>query len=173
MLTRLGRFAIALLAAGLLVGCAAYDGFGLQPGSRIEDAEQLMGVPAMRWTEADGGQILVYPRGPMGYHTFFVRSDAMGYIVSRENVLVMRHFARIQAGMTTDEVLRTLGPPVPEWTVYFKARDELVWEWRICDGLCQQAKFDVLFDATTGIVRSSYQRPDWVGRDGIAPSCGH
>ena len=102
MLTGLGRFAIALLAAGLLVGCAGYDGFGLQPGSRIEDAEQLMGVPAMRWTEADGGQTLVYPRGPMGYHTFFVRSDAMGYIVSRENVLVMRHFARIQAGMTTE-----------------------------------------------------------------------
>ena len=155
MLTGLGRFTIALLAAGLLVGCAGYDGFGLQPGSRIEDAEQLMGVPAMRWTEADGGQILVYPRGPMGYHTFFVRSDAMGYIVSRENVLVMRHFARIQAGMTTDEVLRTLGPPVPEWTVYFMARDELVWEWRYCDDWNEPARFDVLFDATSMRVRST------------------
>ena len=155
MLTRLGRLAIALLATSLLVGCAAYDGFGLQPGSRIEDAEQLMGVPAMRWTEADGGQTLVYPRGPMGYHTFFVRSDAMGYIVSRENVLVMRHFARIQAGMTTDEVLRTLGPPVPEWTVYFKACDELVWEWRYCDDWNEPARFDALSHATPMPVRST------------------
>ena len=173
MLTRIGRLAIVLLAASLLAGCAAYDGFGLQPGSRIEDAEQLMGVPAMRWTEADGGQILVYPRGPMGYHTFFVRSDAMGYIVSRENVLVMRHFARIQAGMTTDEVLRTLGPPVPEWTVYFKARDELVWEWRFCDDWGQVARFDVLFDGMSGIVRTSYQRPELRGFGLSSISCGH
>lgn len=152
---RIGRLAIVLLAASLLAGCAAYDGFGLQPGSRIEDAEQLMGVPAMRWTEADGGQTLVYPRGPMGYHTFFLRSDAMGYLVSRENVLDMRHFARIQAGMTTDDVLRTLGPPVPAWTVYFKARDELVWEWRYCDDWSEPARFNVYFDGTTGLVRST------------------
>ena len=174
---RIGRLAIVLLAASLLAGCAAYDGFGLQPGSRIEDAEQLMGVPAMRWTEADGGQTLVYPRGPMGYHTFFLRSDAMGYLVSRENVLDMRHFARIQAGMTTDDVLRTLGPPVPAWTVYFKARDELVWEWRYCDDWAEPARFSVLFDATSGKVRTTISlterqslpfgrgdRREWCGR---------
>ena len=160
MLTRIGRLAIVLLAASLLAGCAAYDGFGLQPGSRIEDAEQLMGVPAMRWTEADGGQTLVYPRGPMGYHTFFLRSDAMGYLVSRENVLDMRHFARIQAGMTTDDVLRTLGPPVPAWTVYFKARDELVWEWRYCDDWGEPARFNVLFDGTTRRVRSTMSQTE-------------
>lgn len=163
MLTRIGRLAIVLLAASLLAGCAAYDGFGLQPGSRIEDAEQLMGVPAMRWTEADGGQTLVYPRGPMGYHTFFLRSDAMGYLVSRENVLDMRHFARIQAGMTTDDVLRTLGPPVPAWTVYFKARDELVWEWRYCDDYAEPARFDALFDNTSGKLRTTMSRPESTG----------
>jgi hypothetical protein len=67
----------------------------------------------------------------------------------------MRHFARIQAGMTTDDVLRTLGPPFRHWTVYFKARDELVWEWRYCDDWNEPARFNVLFDATSMRVRST------------------
>jgi hypothetical protein len=70
-------------------------------------------------------------------------------------------------------VLRLLGPSQPQWTEYFKARDELVWEWRFCDSWNQVALFDVLFDATTGIVRTTYQRPDLMGRDGVAPFCGH
>jgi hypothetical protein len=91
-----------------------------------------------------------------------------------ENVLEMGHFARIRSGRSDQpEVLRLLGPPTPHWTAYFKARDELVWEWRFCDSWNQLAFFDVLFDATTGIVRTTYQRPDYSGPDGVAPGCGH
>lgn len=148
--------AIALLLIGLLGGCAAYDGLGLQPGTaRIEEIERVMGQPAMRWNEADGGQTLVYPRGPMGFHTFFVRSDALGNVLSRENVLDSRHFSRIQAGMTPDEIVRIVGPSVSKWTVYFKARDELVWEWRWCDDFNEPARFNVFFDGKSGKVRTT------------------
>ncbi len=34
-------------AAFLLAGCAAYGGYGLQPGARLEDVERIMGPPAM------------------------------------------------------------------------------------------------------------------------------
>ena len=170
--------AIALLLIGLLGGCAAYDGLGLQPGTaRIEEIERVMGLPAMRWKEADGGQTLVYPRGPMGFHTFFVRSDALGNVLSRENVLDSRHFARIQAGMTPDEVVRIVGPSVPEWTVYFKARDELVWEWRYCDDWNEPARFNVLFDASAMRVRSTLSLPERnhvaFGGDDLRAWCGH
>ena len=88
------RILVVALLTALLGSCAAYDGFGLQPGTaRVEDMERVMGQSAMRWNEADGGETLVYPRGPMGYHTFFVRIDARGTVLSRENVLDTRHFA--------------------------------------------------------------------------------
>lgn len=50
--------------------------------------------------------------------------------------------------MTQAEVLQLIGPPQPDWTAYFKARDELVWEWRYCDSW-REAALDVLFDGTT------------------------
>jgi hypothetical protein len=86
----------------------------------------------------------------------------------------MEHFARIEPGKSDKEsVLRLIGPPVPQWTNYFKARDELVWEWQFCDSWNQLARFDVLFDASTGVVRTSYQRQALMGPDGVAPWCGH
>jgi hypothetical protein len=155
------RVAIFALFIALLGACAAYDGIGLRAGAaRVEDVERVMGQPAIRWTEADGGQTLAYPRGPMGFQTYFVRSDALGNVLSRENVLDALHFSRIQAGMTPDEVVRLLGPSVSEWTVYFKARDELVWEWRYCDDWNEPARFNVLFDGSSRQVRSTFASPE-------------
>jgi len=142
-------------AALLLAGCAAYGGYGLQPGARLEDVERIMGPPAMRWPEADGGQLLAYPRGPSGVHTFMVRIGGDATLVSLENVLDPKHFGRIHEGMTQEEVLRMIGPPAPQWTVYFAARDELVWEWRYCDDWSEPARFNVLFDGTSGKVRTT------------------
>jgi len=172
------RVASLSLLIALLGGCAAYDGLGLQADSaRVEELERRMGLPAIRWKEADGGQTLVYPRGPMGFHTFFVRSDALGNVIGRENVLDMKHFSHIQAGMTPDEVVRQLGPSVPEWTVYFKARDELVWEWRYCDDWNEPARFNVLFDGTSMRVRSTLASSESArgvfGSDELRGWCGH
>lgn len=140
----------------LVAGCASYEGRGLQDGSsRTADAVRVMGEPALRWTEPDGGETFAYPRGPAGYHTYFLRFDANGVLVSRENVLEPKHFARLREGMTQDEVLRVIGPPFPGWTLYFKARDELVWEWRWCDDFGEAARFNALFDGTSGRLRST------------------
>ena len=140
----------------LLAGCAAYSGSGLQPGVATEaEVRQTMGVPAMQWELADGGRQLAYPRGPAGFATFMVYVDTAGRLERIVNVLDMANFARIQSGMSQAEVLQLLGPSQPEWTAYFKARDELVWEWRYCDSWHEAARFDVLFDGTTKKVRST------------------
>ncbi|MDE2440666.1 MAG: hypothetical protein KGP14_06550 [Betaproteobacteria bacterium] len=150
------RAAIWILAVGLLSGCTGYDAVGRLPvGARLADIERQMGFPALRWQEPGGGETLVYPFGSMGFHTFFVRGDADGRFIARENVLTTTYFNRIGAGMTQEEVIRTIGPPVSAWTVYFKARDELVWEWRYCDAWNEPARFNVLFDGTTLRVRST------------------
>ncbi len=82
-----------------------------------------MGLPAMRWREPDGGERLAYPFGPMGFYTYMARTDAAGVLVSNDNALDPKYFAQIKADMTEQDVMRTLGPPVEHWTVYFKARD--------------------------------------------------
>ena len=128
------RFTLNLLCCLVLTGCATYGDSALQPGqSTTTRIEQRLGPPALRWSEASGGETLVYPTGPMGYHTWFFRTNAENMLIERKNVLNSAHFAKIQAGMSEEEVLRVIGPPYPAWTVYFKARDELVWEWRYCD----------------------------------------
>lgn len=145
-----------LLTALVLAGCAAYSGSGLKPGeARLEDVLRVMGPPAMRWQELDGALQLAYPRGPMGVHSYMAFIGANGGLQRIENVMDRSAFTRIQTGMSKEQVLRILGPSWPEWTVYFKARDELVWEWRYCDEWNETARFDVLFDASKETVRST------------------
>ncbi|MDO8988971.1 MAG: hypothetical protein Q7U91_04995 [Sideroxyarcus sp.] len=147
---------MVIIAALLLGACASYGGRGLNPGvASLDDVVRVMGQPAMRWQNEDSSTQLVYPRGPMGYHTFMVHIGADGKLQKIENVLDPKYFSRIQPGMTKDQVLHILGPSTPAWTIYFKARDELVWEWRYCDVSAVPARFHVLFDNSMGTVRST------------------
>lgn len=167
---------LAVLSVALIVsGCAAYGGSKLKAGvATRSEVMAALGEPALRWQDIDGGEQLAYPRGPAGTQTFMVFLGADGRLLRIEGVLDMAHFARIEPGKSDrGAVLRLLGPSPSQWTAYFERRDELVWEWRFCDAASKLARFDVLFDATTGVVRTSYQRPDYLGPDGIVPFCGH
>ena len=145
----------------LLAACAGYSGNALIVGrSGVDDVVGVMGEPRMQWTDANGARRLAYPRGPMGVHTFMVLIGPDGKLLRIENVMTPQAFRGVQAGMSKDQVLRALGPPVPSWTVYFKARDELAWEWRYCDPWGQLARFGVLFDGSREIVRSTMTRTE-------------
>lgn len=147
---------LVLLSVLLLCACASYSGRGLKPGeSNLEDVQRVMGQPGMLWKNVDGSTQLVYPRGPMGFHTYMVNIGIDGKLVKIENVMDQKYFSRIQPGMSKNQVLHILGPSTPTWTIYFKARDELVWEWRYCDVWTRPARFDVLFDNNKGTVRST------------------
>ena len=167
---------IVILSALLLGACAAYNGHGLKPGDdRLENVLQAMGQPAMRWQDADGSVQFAYPRGPMGFHTFMVQIGPDGKLRQIEDVMDQKSFARIQPGMNKEQVLHILGPSYPGWTAYFKARDELVWEWRYCDAWNAAARFDVLFDNSLSTVRSTMSQTDeQMGLCGNGScSCGH
>jgi hypothetical protein len=165
----------------LLSACASYSGRTLETGvSMLPEVVATMGEPAMRWKDDDGREQLAYPRGPFGTQTFMAFLDAEGRLERIEGVLDEKHFARIENGKSDmAAVLRLIGPPTPQWTAYFEARDELAMEWRFCDAWNKAARLDVLFDAHTGIVRSTYQRPEFAERSSLfggwmdAPSCGH
>lgn len=145
----------------LLAACAGLDGRGLEPG--VATGEQVlarMGAPAMTWQDPDGRRQWAFPRGPAGFATWMAYLGPDGRLERLENVLESRHFARIQAGQSQAQVLRILGPSNPAWTVYFEARDELVWEWRYCDDWAEPARFYVLFDGRAGTVRSTQAMPE-------------
>lgn len=152
-----------LLLALFLGACASHGGRGLVIGE--SDAAAVfatMGTPSLQWQENDGSRQLAYPRGPMGVHTFMVHLDARGILARIENVLTPEQFARVKPGMSMEEVLRLLGPVDPTRGVaYFSRRDELAWEWRYCDDWHRLSRFNVLFDGTTGTVRSTLSLIDF------------
>ena len=148
---------IPILSALLLVACAS-SGTSLKPGeSRLEDVLLDMGTPAMQWQDPDGSRQLSYPRG---IYSFMVYIGADGKMQNIKNVLGKETFVLIRPDMTKSQVLRILGPSDPSWTAYFKARDELAWEWRYCDEWNEAARFDVLFDASKEVVRSTLSRTE-------------
>lgn len=161
---------VTLIVVPLL--CACNGMANLQRGtSTATDVERAMGAPALQWHDADGTTHWAYTQGPEGFKTILVDFDSHGNLRRIENVLDAAHFATIEPGMTKEQVLHRLGPPQPEWTTYYRARDELVWEWRFCDAWNSAARFDVLFDATEGTVRSSFDRTEQCGS--IKCLCGH
>jgi hypothetical protein len=140
----------------LLSACAMLGGPAFTPGTTTQ-AEVLayMKAPNYAWEEPNGIQRLFWTSGPAGTSTIMARFDAKKRLISYEEVLNMQHFADIQPGMSMDEVTRLVGPPYDGWTTYFKARDELVWEWRYCDSWNGAARFNVLFDGSSKKVRST------------------
>lgn len=156
----------ALLPALLLAACASYSGAGLAPGtSRLADVQALMGPPAMHWQDADGSVQLAYPRGPFGLETYMVKLGPDGRLQSIANVLDEDTFRQVRAGLSKEQVLRLIGPPDAGRTAYFKARDELAWDWRFREVYGNPARFIVLFDATRGTVRSTLILPEYIGDD--------
>ena len=159
-----------LLFSALIVGaCASYGGSRLEPGTaRLEDVYLTMGQPALSWQDSDGSLQLAYPRGPAGFDTFMVRLGADGKVQSIESVLDVQHLADIRAGMSREEVLRILGPSDANCTVYFEARDELVWDWRYRSISGEPRRMMVLFDSASGRVRSTMTQPE---RKGLGGGC--
>lgn len=147
----------------LLAGLTACVGQPFKPGVDNESTVvQRMGPPVLEWTHADGSRQLAYPTGPFGVHTHMVRIAPDGLLQSIENVLTEDHFARVKQGMSMEEVLQLLGPVDPSGGVtYFERRDELVWEWLYCPDWRRLSRFYVLFDGTTGKVRSTMSLMDF------------
>jgi len=168
------RGMVVALASVFMAACAGYSGSNLNPGiSTMSEIVASMGEPAMVWKNPDGTEQLAYPRGPAGTQTFMVYVGPDGKLQRIEGVLDMAHFAKIQEGISKEQVLRIIGPSGPLWTQTYPRSNTLAWSWLFCDSASFQAFFDVMFDATTGIVKSTGQRPNEQGRLGIPPTCGH
>lgn len=151
-----------ILAGLFSAGCASYSGWGLKPGlSTVADVRQVMGEPVKICPLPGGMQNWIYPRGPAGLHTYNARIDGDGVLRSLENVLEQRGFAQVVKGRTTmDQVLCIFGPPIEE--IYYRARNERVWDYRFMDDWGYESRYHVLFndaDIVTATMRIREESP--------------
>lgn len=125
------RLTALALSLTLLAGCATLDRDArLQPGtSREADVVALYGAPGRVWPEADGGRTLEYSTQPMGRHAWMVRLDADGRLLGVTDALSPAGRARIEPGMTPEQVSRLLGRERSR--VFFRHSREDVWDWTI------------------------------------------
>jgi hypothetical protein len=147
-------------AASLSAGCDYFAEKKLVVGQHTEDdVRRIMGKPDMVWEEESGAKKLEYPRGPMGTQTYFVFIAPDGKYLGMERVLVEENFAKVQVGMTVDDVRRILGKQT-EVTPYALSREE-VWSWRY-EGDAQRIMFfNVHFDQDSRRVKRITRIEDW------------
>lgn len=125
------RLALLALSTALLTGCATPGNDArLQPGvSQEGDVVAIYGQARRVWPEADGGRTLEYSSQPMGRHCYMVRLAADGRLVSIEDGLSAPSRARIEPGMTPEQVSRILG--AERSRVFFRLSGEDVWDWTV------------------------------------------
>ena len=154
---------VGLMSAAALGACAGYGGGNLVPGSaRLDDVTRSMGTPAAQWREADGSLRLAYPHGPQGTTTFMVTLGPDGTLRRIENVLDERHFAAVVPGKSDrDAIARMFGPPREK--IDFDRSNEETWEYRFRDVYTYPARFIVVFDRASGLVKTSMQFSDTIG----------
>jgi outer membrane protein assembly factor BamE (lipoprotein component of BamABCDE complex) len=119
---------------------------GLTPGVTTEEQiRSQMGKPETERTFTDGSKRLEYPRGPQGLNTYMVDIDRDGKLQAITQVLTAANFAKIQPGMSEDEVRRLLGKPVQ--VAVFPLKPETVWSWKWREGgVTEEGIFNVHFD---------------------------
>jgi hypothetical protein len=156
---RCRTYALAVFVA-LVAGCANFP--GISPGTPAPEIRAKFGAPEAVWKNPDGSETWEYPLGPIGVQTYMITLGPQQTVREVRQVLTPEYLENVQPGMSRDEVRRMIGKPAE--TVYFAARDEEVWTWRIQEFHFRHRRFNALFDRTTGILRSTLtldeDRPD-------------
>lgn len=147
----------ALLVSLLLLAsaCATRE---LRPGMSEAEARQAMGAPAMELRDADGTRHLAYPSGPYGLQTYMARIAPDGRLIGVEQVLDDGRFDAIRPGMTSDELLRHIGPPGQR--VRFDNLRQTAWDYRFRDTWGYVAILSVMIDDSGRVASRITQRLD-------------
>jgi len=116
--------------AGLgLVGCDAISLKELKPGvSNGYEVRERMGQPTMEWKNVDGTLTWEFPRGPEGIVTYMIVIGPDNILREIRQVLTDENFARIEKGLTKEQVRRLVGKPARMTT--FALKNEEVWDWK-------------------------------------------
>jgi outer membrane protein assembly factor BamE (lipoprotein component of BamABCDE complex) len=152
------RRALLLMFAWLLalLGCDARMS-ELKPGvSTATEVKSIMGQPAFEWKEPDGTVTWEFPRGPSGSVTYMVDLRPDGVLKAIRQVLIEAYFAKIQPGLSQDEVRKLIGKPAE--TMTFPLKKEEVWSWKFEQGSGEKWHYHVHFDLGGKVVTATRNR---------------
>jgi hypothetical protein len=126
-----------LLCLGLasLVGCAWVRPEQLPVGSSLDEVRARMGAPTSQYVQPGGGLQLEYATGPFGRQTYHLDFGPDGRLRRVEQVLNEARFNAITAGMSDQEVLRSIGRPSTIWAL--ARQHQNVWSYRYEAFSCQ------------------------------------
>jgi hypothetical protein len=145
--------ATVLAATTLLLGaCDPQRIRELEEGVATEmDVRERFGVPENIWEAPGGGRILEYNRNPAGHQNYMITIGPDGRMSSLRQVLTPANFARVQPGMTMEEVRRMLGKPARQDR--YAMKNEAAWSWRFLQGN-NSMLFTVWFDRDWRVART-------------------
>lgn len=120
---------LMLLGAALILlsGCASLTA----TPTYLNEAEVLAarGEPSRVWNNADGTRTLEYATQPYGDTCWMYTADGSGRMVGQFDALSRRNLARVERGMTVEDVQRLLGQH--RAVQRFPMSGEEVYDWNI------------------------------------------
>ena len=138
----------------LLPACDSVSLEKLKPGlTTMQQAQEIMGSPAMEWQDTDGSATWEYPRTPNGVVNYMIDFGPDRILREVRQVLTEANFGRVREGMTRDQIRRLLGQPASEQ--YFSLKKEYVWDWKTKTDASYNYFFDVYFDDQGHVTRTA------------------
>lgn len=121
----------ALAGAAFLAGCAGFalgPPSSLPPGTPLAEATRVLGPPTREHLLPGGVRRLEYWGGNFARNTYMVDFDANDRLLQMEQVLTEANFYAIPPGITRDELLARMGPPVSTFPIGRQGIQ--VWNYR-------------------------------------------
>jgi hypothetical protein len=143
-----------VLAALLLAGCDPQRVAALEEGVSTEvEVRKQFGDPVTVTIQADGTRVLDYPRQPEGWTNYVITIGPDGKMSSLRQLLTPDNFARVQPGLSTEQVRALLGRPAQ--TQPFPLKNQQVWDWRFKQDAQTSKFFRVTFGADGRVVATA------------------
>jgi hypothetical protein len=144
---------LALMLGALLslFGCDRTN--ELRPGiSTTAEVIDKLGRPTMEWQEG-ANKVWEYPFTPEGTRNYMLTIGPDGILKAMEQVLTPENFAKVQPGMTREQIRRLLGKPAA--MQFFTLKQEEAWEWKEQTPFPgSDMRFDVYFSNTGEVTRT-------------------
>lgn len=146
---------LAGLAAATTLALAGCDRPSrLEEGVSTEvEVRKEFGEPVTVTVAPDGTRTLDYPRQPEGWTNYVIQIGPDGKMSALRQLLHPGNFARVQPGMSREQVRQLLGRPA-KMSRYTLA-DEEHWDWRFKEAGTTSRVFAVVFDREGRVLRSA------------------
>ena len=153
-------FAAIALSLGL-VACDLQNIAELEPGVSTEaDVREKFGQPEAVWDGEDGAQVYEYNRQPEGVVNYMITIGPDGRLLKISQVLTVENFARVQPGMSMEQVRRLLGKPRATTTYALKGETHYDWRFQPANST-EMLLFTAVFNSDLRVVRTMTGRdPD-------------